>query len=233
VSGRKAPGAGGAALLVIAKSPVPGRVKTRLSPDLDAATACEIAWASLLDTLDVAASVPASHHVLVLDGDPGPWVPPTFEVVSQRGEGLGDRLAAAFADSFERFGPAALLIAMDTPQVRPRVLGDAAAALDAGAPSVLGPATDGGFWAVGLRSETLAPRTLADVFAGIPMSTDHTGAAQHRRLCELGCAPHLLPELRDLDDVEDLRAIAGAGPRRLDAVARRLGLSAPTREVPA
>jgi glycosyltransferase A (GT-A) superfamily protein (DUF2064 family) len=81
--------------------------------------------------------------VLVLDGEPGPWIPEGFDVVAQRGEGLGERLAAAFAD----VGTPALLIGMDTPQVTPELL-EAGLAAIGGAPAVLGGARDGGYWAI-------------------------------------------------------------------------------------
>lgn len=218
MTGRQDAGPRGTALLVIAKTPVPGRVKTRLVPPLDAAEACEVAWACLLETLDVATRVAADRHVLVLDGDPGPWVPPCFDVIAQRGVGLGDRLAAAFSDTFASFASRALVIAMDTPQVDAATLGAALSLLDGGAPSVLGPATDGGFWAIGLH-ESCRPD---GVFADVPMSTPHTGACQHARLEELGLAPVLLPELRDLDDVADLIAIGHGGPPRLRTILDRL-----------
>ena len=79
---------------------------------------------------------------------------------------------------------------MDTPQVT-------AALLDSdweGADAVLGLSEDGGFWAIGLRSGD--PRSI---FAGIPMSTDRTGAAQLARLAALGLSVRLLPPLRDVD----------------------------------
>lgn len=49
-----------------------------------------MAWACLLDTLDVVASATATRKVLVLEGEPGPWIPACFDVAAQRGDGLGD-----------------------------------------------------------------------------------------------------------------------------------------------
>ncbi len=222
------------ALLVIAKTPVPGRVKTRLVPPLDAVQACEVAWACLLDTLDVAAATPAARHVLVLDGEPGPWVPPDFTVIAQRSGDLADRLTGAFEDTFAAFAPdveAALVIAMDTPQVTVAILTEALTQLAGGTPAVLGPASDGGFWTIGLRADHAEP---AAVFTAIPMSTSRTGAAQHERLVALGLAPRTLVELRDLDEVDDLAHLAALGPPRLAAVHARLqqadALSVPTPE---
>ena len=105
-------------LLVIAKEPRPGRVKTRLTPPFTPEEAAALAEAALADTLRAVAAAPARRRVLVLDGQPGPWLPPGFDVVPQCAGGLDERLAAAFAGCD---GPA-LLIGMDTPQVTPGLL---------------------------------------------------------------------------------------------------------------
>jgi glycosyltransferase A (GT-A) superfamily protein (DUF2064 family) len=101
-------------LLVIAKAPEPGRSKTRLCPPCSPEQAAALAEAALTDTLRAVAATPADERVLVLDGTPGDWLPEGFRVVPQRGDGLDERLAAAFADA----GGPALLIGMDTPQRR-------------------------------------------------------------------------------------------------------------------
>jgi rSAM/selenodomain-associated transferase 1 len=189
-----------AALAVIAKAPVPGRVKTRLCPPCTPAQAAGLAAAALRDTLDAVRATPVARRVLVLDGPPGPWAA-GLEVVPQRGAGLAERLAHAFAD----VGGPALVIGMDTPQVTPELLADGLAALRR-RPAVIGPADDGGYWAIGLR------RADPRVFAGVPMSRATTGARQHERLRALGLAVHRLPSLRDVDDVEDALAVAALAP---------------------
>jgi uncharacterized protein len=100
----------------------------------------------------------------------------------------------------------ALLIGMDTPQVTVPMLTAAAERLAAGADAVLGPASDGGYWAIGLQ------RPAPDAFVGVPMSTPGTGREQHRRLCRLGLAVELLGELRDVDTWRDALAIASDLP---------------------
>lgn len=205
----------GGALMVIAKAPVPGRVKTRLCPPLDLHGACRVARACLLDTLDAAAAVPAQRHVLVFEGDPTGWCPPGWECIAQRGELLGDRLANAFCD----VGGAAVVIAMDTPQLNPARLGLALRWVGQAATTAFGPAEDGGFWAIGLP---LGVDPVA-VFADVPMSTPITGARQRQRLVDLGLAVRSLETLRDIDNIEDLRAVAADAPHgRVAAVARAL-----------
>jgi rSAM/selenodomain-associated transferase 1 len=188
------------ALLVLAKAPVPGRVKTRLCPPLSPEQAAALAGAALDDTIAAAQAACASRRVLVLAGGPAPPLPPGWTVTAQRGDGLAERLAAAFADHAP-----ALLVAMDTPHVRPALLDaglDALATHDA----VLGAAHDGGYWAIGLRAADDA------VFRGVPMSVASTGAIQRARLEARGLRTALLPPLRDVDTIADARAVASAAP---------------------
>ena len=71
---------------MIAKAPVPGRVKTRLSPPCTPEQAAALARAALRDTFAAASRARhAGRRVAVLDGEPGPWVPRDFEVIPQRG----------------------------------------------------------------------------------------------------------------------------------------------------
>jgi uncharacterized protein len=186
-------------LLVIAKQPVPGRVKTRLVPPCTHEQATKLAEAALVDTLHTVLAAPARRRVLVLAGEPGPWLPPGFDIVPQCGGPLDERLAAAFAAVR---GPA-LLIGMDTPQVTPGLLTVDWQAADA----VFGPAVDGGFWALGLRVPDPA------LLRGVPMSTPTTGAIQRARLLAAGLRVTDLPRLRDVDTAADAVAVARQAPQ--------------------
>jgi hypothetical protein len=186
------------ALLVIAKAPRAGRSKTRLCPPCTPAQAAALAEAALVDTLQAAlACRRATRRVLVLDGEPGPWLPDGFEVLRQRGDGLAERLACAFEDA----DAGGLLIGMDTPQVGPGLLDEALAH-----PCALGLAHDGGWWGIAL------PRPDRRVFSGVPMSSPFTGAWQRARLTALGLSPAELPPLRDVDTIADAHAVAAAAP---------------------
>ncbi|MEW2402050.1 DUF2064 domain-containing protein [Streptomyces sp. NPDC046862] len=185
-------------LLVIAKEPRPGRVKTRLTPPFTPHEAAALAEAALADTLRAVAAAPARRRVLVLDGESGPWLPPGFDVVPQCAGGLDERLAAAFA---ECDGPA-LLIGMDTPQVTPGLL---TVDFD-GSDACFGPAEDGGFWALGLAKPD------PELLRGVPMSTPATGAVQRDRLVTAGLRVRDLPRLRDVDTAADAEAVAAVAP---------------------
>lgn len=186
-------------VLVLAKEPVPGRVKTRLCPPFTPEGAARVATAALEDTLDTVRAVDVDRRVLVLDGD---YPAEGFEVQPQRGGPMPERLDAAFSDCGDT---AALLIGMDTPQLTPELLASAVAALRTH-PAVIGLAADGGWWVLGLQ------RPDGALLAGIPTSQDDTGARQLARLREAGLDPLLLPELRDVDTLDDARAAAALAP---------------------
>ena len=199
----------GPTLLVIAKSPAPGRVKTRLMPPCTPEQAAQLAGAALSDTLAAASRTRrAARRVLVLDGAPLAWLPRDFEVVPQRGDGLAARLAAAF----QAAGGPAFLVGMDTPQVTPELLDAGLGALDE-ADAVLGAALDGGYWGIGLRRPDPA------AFRDVPMSEPSTAAVQRLRLAQLGLRTVLLPALRDVDTLADAEAVAAEAPHSRFAAA--------------
>ena len=203
-------------LIVLAKEPVPGRVKTRLCPPCTPETAADLATAALADTLEAAGASGADRVLLALDGRPGPWCPPGVTIVDQGEGGLDRRLTRAWEATA---GPA-VQIGMDTPQL---TADDLAAAMSSlltpGVDAVLGPATDGGWWAVGLR------RPHARAFLGVPTSRPDTGRRQLRRLRDLGLAVGDLPRQTDVDTWPDALAVASSHPRTRFAAAVRAQLA--------
>ncbi len=207
------------ALVVIAKAPEAGRSKTRLCPPCTPEQAAELAEAALRDTLAAVEEVRgARRRVIVLDGKTGDWLPSGFEVIPQRSGEFAERLAGAAED----VGAPLLIIGMDTPQVTAELLDAALAALQQeGIDACLGPALDGGYWAIGLRG------SVNGVFDGVPMSSSETCARQGARLERLGLRYTELPALRDVDTFEDARAIANEpAARRFGAALARLSVLA-------
>lgn len=210
-----------ATVLVLAKAPRAGRVKTRLQTRFSPREAAALARAALLDTLDVVQRYDVARRVLVLDGEPGPWAPLGFEVHRQVDGDLAERIAAAFEAVLPGGGPA-LLVGMDTPQLDPLLLDVDWSGTDA----VLGLCEDGGYWAIGLRSAH--PRAVR----GVAMSRADTGREQLARLRGLGLRVRLLPTLRDVDTPDDADAVARLVPHsrfgrlhaRLTAMVRPLDL---------
>lgn len=194
---------GEVSLVVLAKQPVAGFSKTRLSPPFSLEEAADLAEAMLADTLRAVAGTPDVRRLLVLKGQEGAWVPDGFEVIAQRGDTHAQRIGAAFEDA----GGPALLIGMDTPQVTPELLSQSVEALQRPeVDAVLGPATDGGWWAAGFRS----PQPQA--FHAVPMSRPDTFERQTKRLEELGLRWEQLPALTDVDDIGSARRVAAAAP---------------------
>ncbi|MEV4113097.1 TIGR04282 family arsenosugar biosynthesis glycosyltransferase [Nonomuraea sp. NPDC049695] len=194
-----------AQIMIIAKEPVAGRVKTRLTPPFSPEQAAALAEAALRDSLRAVSATPATQRLLALDGLPGSWLPGGFVVIPQRGSSLDERLAAAFSDVYRlRPGPV-VLIGMDTPQVTPALLGEAVDALERH-DAVYGPANDGGFWLLGLRRPDPA------LLLGVPMSHPETGKLQLDRLDRAGLSVHVLPELTDVDTAADAATVAGQAP---------------------
>ncbi|MEP6658452.1 MAG: DUF2064 domain-containing protein [Acidimicrobiales bacterium] len=181
-----------ASLIVLAKAPVAGRVKTRCSPPCSSEQAARLARAALSDTLDAVRSVRGvKRRVLALDGEPPGWLPAGFDIIGQRGLGLGERIDNAFVD----VGAPAVLIGMDTPQVNRDVLEDALDRVSsATAPVVVGPSDDGGFWAIG------AARSLGGLCAHVPMSQPDT---YERLKAELRVRRLSWTELAWMVDVDD------------------------------
>lgn len=212
-------------IIVIAKAPVAGRVKTRLSPPYSEQEAAQLAAAALADTLAAVRSTPVRRRVVAFDGDPELADLRELDVIEQRGEGLGQRLANAFADAADGAGAGlpTLLVGMDTPQLTADLLTDAFDVLS-DADAALGPAPDGGWWALALTDPAHAA-----VLADVPMSLADTGARTERALTARGIRFALLPELPDVDTFDDARQVAGLTPesrfaREFAAVTNRIPL---------
>ncbi|MEJ3651456.1 DUF2064 domain-containing protein [Actinomycetes bacterium KLBMP 9759] len=209
-------------VIVLAKAPEPGKVKTRLCPPATPEDAAELAAAALLDTLDAARGVPGGRLVVPMTGRLDRAARRRELVVAlrgiptpaQRGADLGERIAAAHVDAAG--GLPTFQIGMDTPQVDAALLAGSAARLTGrrGVDAVLGPATDGGWWALGLRD----PRAAALV-ATVPTSRADTGERTLRALRDAGLRVELLPELTDVDTAADALRVALAAPRTRFATA--------------
>jgi uncharacterized protein len=198
-------------VLVVAKAPVPGRVKTRLGAVVGHDRAAHLAAASLLDTLAAATeAVGRGRCVLALDGDLATATRGAeltravrgWTIRPQRGDGLAARLAHAHA----AVHGAVVQVGMDTPQVTPTDLTDAARALE-GADGVLGAAEDGGWWLLGLREPQ-----HADALRDVAMSTPSTGADTRAALERRGLRVATTAVRRDVDLVADAEAVAAIAP---------------------
>ncbi len=197
-------------LILIAKQPIAGKVKTRLHPAVSLDQAAELAAAAINDTVAVASEVAATRRVLYFAGDVVPGSAADWEVIPQVSGDLDVRLGHVFDQTS---GPTVLL-GMDTPQVTPEILAPMFRPWPDGVDAWFGPASDGGFWCLGLA------RPDGDLVRGVPMSQGDTGAIQYDRLRAAGLTVAMLPTLTDVDTIEDARSVAAIAP--LSSFARAL-----------
>jgi uncharacterized protein len=209
-------------LLVVAKAPEPGRAKTRLAATVGDRVAADIAAAALLDTLDAVAAAPAASRVVALTGDLAASAAAaqirqrleSFTVIEQRGDDFADRLANAHIDAAAGFP--VLQIGMDTPQVTADLLAGCARSL-LGAPAVLGPAVDGGWWVLGVQDPA-----MAECLRAVPMSQPDTGELTWKALHDNGIDVISVDRLADFDIADDVAAVREAcGPASRFARATR------------
>lgn len=200
------------AILVVAKAPVAGLAKTRLMPRFGPEGAADLAAAALLDTLAAVSDADVGARIVALTGDltaaqRGGEIASALEgftVIPQRGVEFSERLVSAHAEAATLAGRPVLQIGMDTPQVTPGLLSDAARLLvDGAVDAVFGPAVDGGWWALGVSD----PST-ATVLRDVPMSRADTGALTLAALQGRGVSVAALSELADVDIADDVWSVA-------------------------
>lgn len=209
-------------VLVVAKAPVPGLAKTRIAATVGDDAAAEIAAAALLDTLTTATAT-GWKVVVAMTGDlaaaaRSDEIQAALEpltVIEQRGEDFAHRLANAHVDADAPDG--VVQVGMDTPQLLVADYLDAGRRVEIGG-RVLGPASDGGWWLLGLPdpSEAVA-------LAAVPMSTDDTADLTEQAL---GGEIIRLRTVRDMDTWDDAVAIAQEIP--ISRLADAVGAVAPT-----
>lgn len=202
--------------LIFARYPEHGTVKTRLIPLLGAELTTALYRAMMLDFIERVAV--RGYHTVVYVSPPERItafqhiLPNTVELLPQRGETLGDRMLNAFTDAHERAWLPALLTGTDSPTIPDTIIESAMNALHSGAEAVLGPADDGGFYALGLRE------VYGGCFFGNDYSNSTVWARTWRALSER-YTPIALPMWYDIDDTEGLTRLA-ADPELLKLAPR-------------
>jgi rSAM/selenodomain-associated transferase 1 len=194
-------------LVVFGREPVPGQVKTRLADVLGAQGACDLYRALLFDTLTTCQAVAgATTHFLhagerlsegfrtELASLPLKEVSPQCQV-----DDLGGRMAEALAERFAAGADRVLIVGSDLPSLSVDDLAVALSLLAPGHP-VVGPASDGGYYLIGLQASDYSRR----LFEGITWSTDTVLTTTLARLADLGLVPRHLREQRDVDRPQDL-----------------------------
>jgi rSAM/selenodomain-associated transferase 1 len=187
------------ALIVFLKAPRPGQVKTRLAKNIGAEAACA-AYRQLTETVLDRVSPQSSAQLRYAPDDAfaeiQPWLRPGWEAAAQGPGDLGERLHAAFVETFNQGAARVVIIGSDCPGVSARDIEAAWAALKAN-DVVIGPATDGGYWLIGLREPQSA------LFKEMAWSTKTVFQETVKRCEAAGLSVKLLRELADVDTETD------------------------------
>jgi len=219
-----------AAIVLFARVPRAGRVKTRLVPPLTRDQALALHVALVVRAADLVRRAARRARAVACIAWSAPFTPPHrgpaaalraavsgFAARPQRGGDLGARMRGAIRDLLARGHAGVVVVGSDAPLVRAADLARAARALATGAPAVIGPATDGGYWLIGLDADR------PDLFAGIPWGTARVLRATRARLAGAGLRAVVLPRARDVDRPADLAwlsaALAGKSRRRAPGLA--------------
>ena len=196
------------ALIIFAKAPIPGEVKTRLCPPLTPDEAASLHGSLVLDAIERTKGLQGIS--LYVAGAPD-LTHPFFKIMEgryrarlleQRGPDLGSRMRQAMQDAFDDGAREVLLTGTDLPSL-PRAHLVEALKLIKDHDLVLGPTADGGYYLIGLR------RMMPDLFNGIAWSTPTVLADTRKKAEAAGLSLALLPECRDLDTLDDLKAFIG------------------------
>jgi rSAM/selenodomain-associated transferase 1 len=195
------------ALIVFLKAPRPGQVKTRLAKTIGAEAACA-AYRQLTETVLDRVSPLSGVHLRFAPDDAfaeiQPWLRPGWEAAAQGPGDLGERLHAAFVETFNQGAARVVVIGSDCPGVSTRDIEIAWAALNEN-DVVIGPATDGGYWLIGLRDPQSA------LFKDIAWSTSAVIRETMERCKTGGLSVKILREMTDVDTEADWIAFQRTG----------------------
>ncbi len=200
-------------ILIMAKAPIPGRVKTRLRPEFTDDQAAALAAAALSDTV-AAASACTPNVVVALERFGSASVPKmlaNLRVIDQQGKRLGERLDHALAMVWQFHPGRNLVIGMDTPQVTPELLTAVGDLAESPRDCGIGLADDGGFWALSFAGQPAA------VLSQVPMSRPDTGELTVAALRAVGQNVRVGPSLADVDDAASADHVARTAPTTLFA----------------
>ena len=191
-------------IILLVKYPEKGKVKTRLSAELGDETTQHLYKCFVSDligtleqkryTFKIAFYPPGSDKKII------PWLGSEHSYITQVGRDLGERMENAFKRTFLEGVKEVLVIGTDIPALTPPLINKALTALKKN-DAVIGPCYDGGYYLIGFRKEMFLP----DVFKGIQWSTEEVFKDTMEIFTRKGYRVCVLPKLRDVDRIEDLR----------------------------
>ena len=202
------------ALVIFAKAPIPGHVKTRLCPPLTADEAATLHGSFVLDTLErtrtavVKLRLPLDRYLACSPSSTLVFFKimeerQAVKLIDQEGDDLGARMNQAFETMFARGYKRVLIVGTDVPSLPLQHYQQALALLETN-DLVVGPALDGGYYLIGLNKPVPA------LFENIPWSTDRVLALTREKADSLKLSHALLPAWRDIDTIDDVQAMIEA-----------------------
>lgn len=216
-------------IVVFAKAPKAGSVKTRLSPFLTPEEAAELYTAFIQDTLNTARSVENTRISVAYSPDDAEPILrhitgfPAVSWFAQSGASLGDRLLRAFRYTMTDDTTGVVTVGSDCPALPKHIYEHAFEGLRKH-DVVLGPATDGGYYLIGLRNPRSNPDRYGDLFRDIKWSTDLVYPQTVAAVAAAGLSLFELPVWSDVDQGRDLLtlrqtigAIRDSGDRKTGA----------------
>ncbi len=194
------------ALIVFLKAPEKGKVKTRLSMDLDEGFVLELYQAFICDLLETLE--PVSETFIYVwppekKNDLEALIGKDYDFAPQKGNDLGDKMANALDEVFKKGYERAILIGGDIPEITADIIFQAFNILSA-CHCVVGPSKDGGYYLIGFQKF----RFSTQVFDGIEWSTSKALEQTISTMKNLALSWGTLPALEDIDTLEDLNALA-------------------------
>jgi rSAM/selenodomain-associated transferase 1 len=193
-------------VIFFVKHPEKGRVKSRLARHIGETVALRLYASMVLDTIDMLKRGRFPFRVCYAPPEARDqvtaWLGPDYFYMPQRGEDLGDRMEAAFADVFSGDVEKALLIGSDIPGLTAGIVEEAFASLVSN-DAVIGPADDGGYYLIGFRKNKFLP----GIFHDMVWSTSTVFCMTLDRLREASLSLHVLSEMTDIDTVDDLKKL--------------------------
>lgn len=187
------------ALVIFVRNPISGQVKTRLAKDIGDERALEIYLQLLQHTLEITRGLSFRKFIYYADevSDYDLWSVPGYTKRKQNGIDLGERMLNSFKELFDQGFTRIIIIGSDCLQLKTETLEEAVALLESNA-AVIGPASDGGYYLLGLT------KFYPDLFTNKPWSTNQVFAKTINDFINQGISYALLEELNDIDDATDL-----------------------------
>lgn len=187
------------ALIIFVRNPISGQVKTRLAKDIGDERALAIYLQLLQHTLEITRGLSFRKFIYYANevSDYDLWSVPGYTKRKQNGKDLGERMLNSFKELFDQGFTRIIIIGSDCLQLKTETLEKAVALLESNS-AVIGPASDGGYYLLGLT------KFYPDLFINKPWSTDQVFAKTIDDFINQGISYAMLEELSDIDKSSDL-----------------------------